>query len=315
MLTRYYHGALLLLLAFCPLALMMSCQSGPDETTLPEGQCTISFSVTNYRQISFDDLSSDGTTRAVPSNHPSTLAHLLLAVFDAETGQQACTPVLHDQKDYVNKDEAYTQFSVTLPYGHYRVLVLGYNGQKACNIASVNHISWADSYVPNTFLYCEDFTLSKESEPSKDITLKHVVAAFRVMAEDVIPAELKKMRFVSTAGGTVLDATTGFTPANSGRTSDIEIPSSHIGIKDTFTVYMFLPEEQIQTNYTVQALDGDNEAFVTKHFNNVPLKINYLTEWKGKLFEASDDVDPEGVQSGFYIEWDTEWKDRISYTP
>ena len=140
----YVFRGLSLLVASCLLSLISSCQSGPDDTSAPEGQCTITFSVTNYMQISFDDLSSSAWTRAVPSNHPSTLAHLLVAVYDAETGQQACAPIQHDQSDYTTQHEAYRTFSVTLPYGRYRVLVLGFNGSRKCTIASVNNISWEE---------------------------------------------------------------------------------------------------------------------------------------------------------------------------
>lgn len=312
MLAHNYLRGLYLLFASCALCLMMSCQSGPDDETVPEGQCTITFSVTNYRQISFDDLSGAAKTRAMSPHEIAALKHLLVVIYNAESGQQACSPMQHNQSDYTREDQwdAYPKFSVTLPYGRYQVLVLGYNGDYKCNIASLNNIYWESDYVPNTFLYCDEFTLNEETSLNKEITLKHVVAAFRLIADDAIPAELKKMRFSSTAGGTALDATTGFTPANNGRTSDIIIPASHVGIKDTFTVYLFLPEEQTTTNYTVQAL-GANDALINgKHFNDVPLRINYLTEWKGKLFEASDD-EPDGEKRAFYIEWDTQWAGEL----
>ena len=306
--------SLLPLLASCFLLLLASCQSGPNDTLTPERQCTVTFSISNYKQISFDDISSSGMTRAVgvPSDHPTTLKHLLVAIYDAETGQQACPLMLHNQSDYTksNQWEAYRQFSVTLPYGHYHALILGYNSDRECNIVSLNHISWTDDYVPNTFLYCEEFTLNESANLNKEVTLIHVVAAFRVMTEDVAPAELKKIRFISTVGGTVLDAMTGYTPQSTGRNSEINVPANYVGIRDTFTVYLFLPQEQINTNYTVQALGQGDAVLYEKHFNDVPLRINYLTTWKGNFFEkGSEDV--SGVQSGFNVKWDTQWADTL----
>lgn len=298
-----------LLIASCLLSLISSCQSGPDDTSAPEGQCTITFSVTNYMQISFDDLSSSAGTRAVPSNHPSTLAHLLVAVYDAETGQQACAPIQHDQKDYARNNEAYPKFEVTLSYGHYRLLALGFNGSRGCNIASVSHISWEGDYVPNTFLYCEEFTLDKNTNLDQRITLKHVVAALCVEAEDAIPAELKKMRFSSTAGGTVLDAVTGFTPQSTGRTSEISVPADSIGKSGvSFTAYLFLPEEQIKSNYTVQALGKNDAVLFEKQFKDVPLRVNNLTLWQGRFFEES----AEEVNAGLSLYWDTQWADTLT---
>ena len=242
------------------------------------------------------------------------LANLSLTVFDAETNEMVIPTILHKSEDYENssyeKAKTFPQFSVTLPYGHYRLLVLGYNGTKGCSIASVNHITWEDNYVPNTFLYYQDLMFDKDTSLDQKLTLKHVVTAFRVMTEDVAPAELKSARFISTDGGTVLDAVTGFTPQSTGRTSKMNVPAEYVGIKDTFTVYLFLPEEQIKTNYTVQALGQNDKVLYEKHFNDVPLRINSLTVWEGKFFETST-PDDEEYNVGFNLYWDTQWADTI----
>lgn len=296
------------------LAAFTACQSGPDEVTTPDGQCTVTFSVSNYRQVSFDDLSSSVMSRA--DTIRLDLANLQVTIFNAETNEQVTT-ILHKSDDYYDEQDKpkallFPIFSVTLPYGHYRILVLGYNGSRECTVASLNHISWTDDYVPNTFCYCEEFTLNEGASLNKEITLKHVVAAFRVTAEDAIPADLKKMRFSSTAGGTVLDATTGFAQQSTGRTSEISVPPSYAGAEGIdFTVYLFLPQEQATSNYTVQAL-GQNDALISlKRFYDVPLRINYLTQWQGKAFEASGE-DVPAVQSSFNIGWDMEWAGTLS---
>lgn len=313
MFLRHRFERLFLLFIACSLLFYVSCQSGPEET---DGQCTVTFSVTNYRQTSFDDLSGSGTRAETVIS--LSLAYLQVTIFNAETNEQVTT-ILHKSDDYYDENDKlkallFPKFSVTLPYGHYRVLVLGFNGSRACNIASPSCITWADNYVPNTFLYQEEFTLNEGATLNKEITLRHVVAAFCMMAEDVAPSNLKKMRFISTAGGTVLDATTGYTPQSTGRTSEIDVPSKFLGIKDTFTVYLFLPEEQITTNYTVQALDKNNKVLSEKHFNDVPLRINYLTSWQGKMFEqGSEDV--PSTQNGFSIQWDMNWADTLKFEP
>ncbi len=306
--------SLFLLLFPCFLLVLSSCQSEQESSTpSSEGQGTLSFTVTNYRQISFDDLSSPSSTRA-SKTVVMDLANLSLTVFDAETNEMVIPTILHKSEDYENssyeKAKTFPQFSVTLPYGHYRLLVLGYNGTKGCSIASVNHITWEDNYVPNTFLYYQDLMFDKDTSLDQKLTLKHVVTAFRVMTEDVAPAELKSARFVSTDGGTVLDAVTGFTPQSTGRTSKMNVPAEYVGIKDTFTVYLFLPEEQIKTNYTVQALGQNDKVLYEKHFNDVPLRINSLTVWEGKFFETST-PDDEEYNLGFNLYWDTQWADTI----
>lgn len=308
---KYLSGGLSLFLFPCLVSLFSSCQSSPEEVAPPEGLCTVNFSINNYEQVSFDDVSSSsssasGATRAVATDHPSTLAHLIVAVYDAETGKQACQPIQHDQSDYTKNPEAYPKFSVTLPYGRYRLLVLGYNGSRQCNIASVTRISWDDDYVPNTFYYCEEFTLDQKTSLEQTLTLKHAVAAFSILTEDKAPSELKKMRFSSSVGGTILNAATGFTPQSTGRTSVIEVPEKYLGIRDTFTVYLFLPQEQVNGgNFTVQALGKNDAVLYEKIFSDVPLRIDYLTSWKGTFFETSEDL-------GFSFYWDTQWADTIS---
>ncbi len=308
----------LLLFVSCSMCLLASCQSEPDN----EGQCTINFSVTNYSQISFDDLSSSASTRATETI-TMDLANLLLTVFNAETNEMVCPAILHKSDDYDESNvKTFPQFSVTLPYGHYRVLVLGYNNfqkkQTGCEIASLNYITWDNAYVPNTFLYCEEFTLDEDASLNKEITLRHVVAAFRLETEDKIPVDIKKMRFISSAGGTVLDAVTGFTPESTGRTFEMTLPDENVGKAGMFTIYLFLPEEQATSNYTVQALGANDIVLYEKHFNDVPFRINYLTKWKGKLFGSSDNNDnddPNNVQNGFSIKWDTKWGGELNVNP
>lgn len=299
-------------IAICSLQMLTSCQSGPESSNDLEGQCTVTFSVTNYKQINLDDLSSSGTTRATETIR-MTLANLSLTVFDAETNERVSPTILHKSSDYdATNAKTFSQFSVSLPYGHYRVLVLGYNGSRECSIASLNHISWTEDYVPNTFSYCGELVLNQDANLNREITLDHVVAAFRVTAEDAIPAELKKMRFISSVGGTVLDATTGYATQNTGRTSDITVPADSVGKQGVcFTAYLFLPVEQINGNYTVQAIGKNNAILNEKHFSDVPLRINYLTVWQGKAFEVSND-ESTSVQNGFNVKWDINWADTLT---
>ena len=90
---------LFLLLIPCLMFLLVSCQSGPAE---PEGQCTVTFSVSNYRQVSFDDLSSSGMSRA--EKIYMTLANLSLTVFDAETNKQVISTI-HKSDDYYDEND------------------------------------------------------------------------------------------------------------------------------------------------------------------------------------------------------------------
>ncbi len=264
-----YSGRVLMLpILLCLAGLLGACQAGPDDASAPEGLQMVSLSVTNYRQISFDDLSA-GETRATETVS-MTLANMSLTVFDAETGAIVTPTILHKSDDYLDKPLEFPSFTIALPSGRYRVLVLGYNGSQACNIQSLERISWADNYVPNTFLYEGELVVDKGTSLNKEVTLEHVVAAFRLNAEDAIPSEMKKMRFIGSAGGTVLNARTGLAVQNTGRTSDIVVPASYVGRAGVdFTAYIFLPEEQTTGSYTVQALGQNDAILYEKRFGDV----------------------------------------------
>jgi len=133
-----------------------------------------------------------------------------------------------------------------------------------------------------------------------------------VTAEDMLPSTLRKMRFSCSAGGTVLDGTTGFAPQSTGRTSEIVVPADSLGKNNIdFTTYLFLPEEQIMTDYSVQAIGDNGVVLNEKRFSNVPLRINYLTQWRGNAFESGD-VDTPDAEGSFRIKWDTAWEGTIS---
>lgn len=305
---RYFVPALLLLAAVQ--MLLSACSSENNSVTPPaEGIATVCFTVSNYRQVSFDDLSDGSGTRAETVS--MTLANLQLSVYDATTMELVTPTVLHKASDYdtsADKAKTFPEFQLTLPYGRYKILVLGYNGQQECQLQSPSHISWSDGYVPNTFRYYADLILDGSTQPQQSIRLERCVAAFSIESEDQIPSGVRKIRFSTADGGTILNGTTGLTANATGRSNEIAVPSSMTGTKLKATTYLFLPTNDITTKYKVEVL-GDNDAVMyTRNFDNVPMKVNQMTIWKGKLFEEEAPT----VSQGFGITWDMEWGNTVN---
>lgn len=293
---------------------VLSCQSGPDgpSDSNGDGLFTVTLTVSNYSQISFDDLSRAATTSSVPSDHPATLAHLLVAAFDAESGALVSGPVVHDQDDYEKNHDAYVTFTLKMPAGSYKLFALGYNGRRKCRLEALDRISWEEDYVPHTFFYCKPIEVNGSVAASGKVTLERAVAAFQINTSDVAPVGLKALRFTSTAGGTVLDGNTGCAVENCGRTSVIQVPDETIGNRVQATVYFFLPDNALSSDITVEALGAADKVLFKRQFNAVPLQLNKLTVWEGALFVEHAPV-IDGV-SDLSLYWDTHWTDTLRYT-
>lgn len=290
--------------------LFTACSSADTPVAPPEeGNATVCFTVSNYRQVSFDDLSSVSGTRAEVIT--MTLAHLQLSVFDATTMELVTPTILHKASEYetsAEKAKTFPEFQLNLPYGRYKILVLGYNGQHECQLQSPSDISWPDGYVPNTFRYYGDLVINGSTQPQQSIRLEHCVAAFRILSDEPFPNGVRKIRFTTDGGGTVLDATTGLTAKASGRCSEIVVPASMIGHEvDALTTYLFLPSETISTKYKVEVLGEKDVVMFTHDFDEVPMKINQMTIWSGKLFVEQTPT----VSQGFGITWNMDWGNEV----
>jgi hypothetical protein len=67
--------------------------------------------------------------------------------------------------------------------------------------------------------------------------------------------------------------------------------------------YFFLPEDSANINISVAALDVNGEELGKQNFINVPMKINYATNYSGKFF-------PYASESGeivFELDYDGEY--------
>ncbi|MBR4757750.1 MAG: hypothetical protein IK084_02970 [Bacteroidaceae bacterium] len=113
-----------------------------DDDTAVDGNKAITFLVTNYEQSSLDDVAANAPALAA-STSATSLAHLDIAVYDSESHAL----ITSEQKN--TGDEDYGSFSVTLPYGNYIVVFLGYAGSRQANLSSIESICFADNYVPD----------------------------------------------------------------------------------------------------------------------------------------------------------------------
>ncbi len=254
-----------------------ACQSDSDDSVVQkDGYVTMNFNITNYEQYSLDDVSSVGGTRA--SGDVSALAHLALGVFDSDGN--SFTSVLQ------NKNESgYGSFTLSLPYGNYTFVFLGYDGSHLVELNSPTNITFADGYVPNCFLKTLTFTIDDTTTSNEQITLSRCVGCFTVRCSKGIPKEMKAMNYTAQGGGTALNALTGYAATTSVRTGSVDFSNVASRLEEqVMNIYSFLPSEQASMQFTLSAVKGDGSAIRTRTFADVPMKINTRVTYSGDFF-------------------------------
>ena len=274
--------------------LLVSCQTEEREPQSNYGELSMLFHITNYFQYGFDDL-----TRTAAADK---LAHLAFAVYDADA-DTLVSPLIQQDRG----SEGYGTFNVRLPYGNYRLLFLGYDGNKQLVLTSPHSVAFAEDYVPHTFLYSTLLQITPDTPPARDIVLKRVVSAFRLSLLDAIPAEVHRFCMQCDVGGSVLDATTGFSGNSDGRTAFIDIPADSHGKKGVFlTYYLYMPTTEATANLTLSAVGSDGNIFRSRCFQKVPMALNRLTVYEGEFF-SEDSIELHGN-----IAVDYDWTDTLS---
>ena len=275
------------------LLVCMLCACTNKEISSEMGEKEISFQVTNYSQ---HEMNAPSRATPVPVNESTIIKHLALGIFDEQSGKLERELIIQNQGD-----NEYGSFTVKLHYGKYRLVFLGYGGNKVCKMTSPQHISFEDDYVPQTFLYTTQITIDAKSNPKTDITLHRVVAGFKVIMDDVIPTNASTVRFATTGGGTVLNAVTGMAASKTGRNASVDVHEDYKGTSGKYaTMYLFLSEDPEKMDITTRVCDADDKIIKERSFTNVSLKKNTLTEYKGQFFDDQS--------YGFSINVDTEWE-------
>ena len=279
---------------------VMLCACSNETSTIPEEEGnskTFTFQVTNYMQYAMDE----GTRAAIAPSESKRIQHLALGIFDA-TADTLVAPIQIQNKE----DQGYGSFTAKLNYGKYRLVFLGYGGSNSILIMeNPEEISFENNTLPQTFLSSFEFTVDANTAATKSVLLKRVVSGFELTMADAISSRTAGIKIVSTGGGMVLNAKTGFAKASTGRENTIVIPESYHGkTGESVIFYLFLPANQEIMDITASAVDENGEAFIERTFANVPMKINTRTTYQGNFF-----VD---MPHGFSITMEDDWGEEVT---
>ena len=294
--ARHYLMMASLLLTAC--LTCIACGSDPvDLKQQEEGLCKLSFVVRNYVQYKMPEVTR-GSTQAEP------LGHLLLAVYEAESGTLVKT-IRKDWQDYTNAADDYGVFSLTIPRGHYRLLFVGHDNQRSCQPDEMNRITWEGNYVPDAFVCSQDLTVERDAAAEGNITLHRAVGAFRVVIEDALPEGLSTIEVHASAGSFAYSAVSDGAADNNGYTSVISIPESYIGKEDysvPVTTFLFLEGKNPTVDFVVTARNKNGIVMAQKTFSGVPMNVNYIAQTFVHLFSEAHDA-----EASFRVSYNREW--------
>lgn len=267
--------------------------------TQQTGEVNICFNVSNYKQYPLDDVTqSDNDEEArnmsTRSAAATSLAHLQLSVFDVNN------KLVHEIKQEKDSN-GYGKFSLSLPYGTYTLVFFGYNGSRLVEISSPTDVHFTDGYTPNCFYKSIPLTINKETQTNQDVVLERPVACFSLRCPiNIVPKNLAKIEYTIEDCGTNLNSLTGLSTQTDIRHGNLDVSLSNLKVLEV-NIYTFLPATESKAQMTIVASDNEGKEITTRHFIDVPMKINQRTVYDGDFFGEEDDPVDQSANMGFSL--------------
>ena len=251
--------------------------------------------------VSQEELPTVARTRATsaPADYSGVKA-LTLAFYKADgTTQAYCTTQLKaDDSTY----DTFGQFSLSLPVGNYKMIVLGYGSEKAVKFNSMTDVVFDEEKARETFAYTQDVVIGNSAAVDLSATLSRIMSRLCVYSSDERTAEVAKLRVSVSKGGQGFNPITGLATSDAGFNVLIE-PNTPAGEVSKSMMHFFLIADEETMDVTIETLDASDNVLFSQVVKDVPFKRNYGTVLTGKMYTV------EGSASGtFQVE--TDWDGR-----
>ena len=232
--------------------------------------------------MSMEDF-SDETTRAVESPEAYTnVKALTLAFYNSDGTQAYCSTQLKaDNTTYTT----FGSFSLTLPGGSYKMIVLGYNSEYPVAFNSMSDVSFGEDKSRELFCYTQDVVVSVKTPVDLTATLNRIVTKLNVSSSDNLTADVKKIRISLSKGGKSFNPFTGFATSDAGLVSDVTV-TADVGKTTLCSVNFFIAGDEETMNVTIETLDANDNVIFSKVAENVPFKRNRVTILKGAMYDG-----------------------------
>lgn len=232
----------------------------------------MTFTISSIEQISFDD---ENTGTRATRNITELCSRITLVFF--QDGKKVKT--IH-QKD---TDDEFGNLQTTLPAGEYKFVALAHSSNGNPTITSLEEINFSSVKTTDTFYYYGELDVTEPQD--LNLSLKRAVAMVRFVVSDNAPEEVTKMKFYYTGGSSTFNAITGYGSKNSKQTEYRDVlEAAHSG-ESYYEIYTFPHEQEGLLKLTVTAQTDDDDEYLERVFESIPVKINQITKYTGKFFE------------------------------
>ena len=243
------------------------------------------------------DFEVPALTRAAsdPASYTGAKA-LTLAFYTSDgTKQKYCaTQLKADASTY----ETFGSFSLTLPTGSYKMIVLGYNSDYPVVFNSMTEVIFGEEKSRETFCYTQDVTIEEETPVDLTATLSRIVTRLNVQSTDNRTAEATKVRISLSKGGRGFNPITGFATSDAGFVN-VAASSTAVGATTLSTINFFITEEGETMDVTIETLDDEGNVAFSKVVTDVPFRRNRTTKLTGAMYHFG------GAAGAFTLE--TNW--------
>lgn len=260
-----------------------------------EPQSNIVLHVTSLEQIPFDGEAETRSEQSVTE----LCSRLNFAIYQGSDKVKALAQKQGDQN--------YGTAGFNLPVGDYTLVIVGHNTAGTCTFTELDKITFKDNIVSDTYLYSGELHVTAEAQ-TLALQLRRVVAMFRLVLTDDLPAEVQQMKFYYTGGSSTLSGATGRGSVNSRQTVKLPVSPG----QRQFEVFTFPHEETGELKMTISALDANGEVLRERILEHVPVTRNRITRFTGSFF-----IGETGQSSAFSVqlsassEWDGEDENEL----
>ena len=197
----------------------------------------------------------------------------------AAVGQTEVVAESHQTKD----DDGFGSLSVTLDKNRtYTLYAVGHKESAATSISG-GVVSFPDTKKLQT-LYCTT-TFTPSTTTTLACVMKRAVGAFRIVFNDEVPEDVKKISISTTQTPTQwsFPLLAGVTPSDSYTVEWTKWSKDKDGIL-YFTVYVLGSDTETHHDFVVSAYGEDGSVLKSHTFTSVPIRNNYMITYRGSFF-------------------------------
>ena len=220
----------------------------------------------------------------------------------AAVGQSTAVSESHQVKG----DDCFGSLSVTLDKNRtYTLYAVGHKESAATSISG-GVVSFPDTKKLQT-LYCTT-TFTPSTTTTLACMMKRAVGAFRIVFNDEVPEDVKKLSISTTQTPTQwsFPQLAGVTPSDNYTVEWTKWSKDKDGML-YFTVYVLGSDTETHHDFVVTAYGEDSSVLKSRTFTSVPIRNNYMITYRGSFFLDTP------FSSTFTV--DNEWKtyDDVEY--